>query len=185
MLAVVVVTMASATQIPQMSVYPINEDEIIVSVMNNKESYFEISVTSENGDLVYYKRSEKPISSYQKLFEVKNLENGDYKMKIKVDKMSLERELLVTAKKIYVKDPALQIDPHFEFDGKDLKFSYLNFKKEKFKMKIYDENELVFQEKLGNEFPINSGYDLSKLDDGNYRVVFSSFNNEFVYNVEK
>ena len=38
---------------------------------------------------------------------------------------------------------------------------------------------------LGNDFAISTGYNLSKLEKGNYKVVLSSLNNEFTYNLEK
>ena len=79
----------------------------------------------------------------------------------------------------------MKFDPYFIFDGKDLKFSYLNFNLEKFKMEIFNEDELVYKTKIGKDFPINSGYNLSKLEAGNYNVVLSSFNNRFVYQFEK
>ena len=183
--AVAIVTMASATDLSKMMVNPLNANQLIVSVVNDKVSNFEISVIAKNGDMVYFKQSDKPISSYQKIIDVQNLENGKYKMILKVNATSVEKDFSVTTNEIIIGESALKIDPYFIFDGKDLKFSYLNFKNEKFKFEIYDGNELIFKTKIGAGFPINSGYNLSKLEAGNYKAVLSSFNKEFTYHFEK
>lgn len=185
LLAVAIVTLASATDLSKMSVNPLNSDQLIISVVNDNVFNFEVSVHDKNGDIVYYKQSDKPISSYQKIFDVQNLEHGKYKMILKVNDTSMEKDFTITTNKILLGESELSIDPYFIFDGKDLKFSYLNFKNEKFKFEIYDENELIFKTKINADFPINSGYNLSKLEAGNYKAVLSSFNKEFIYNFEK
>lgn len=185
LLAVAFVTLASATDLSKMTVNPLNSDQLIITVVNDDVFNFEISLFAKNGDIVYYKQSSKPLSSYQKIFDVKNLENGKYKLILKVNDTSMEKNFTVTPKKIFMGKSELSIDPYFTFDGNDLKFSYLNFKNEKFKIEIYDENELVFKTKIGADFAIHSGYNLSKLEAGNYKAVLSSFNNEFIYHFAK
>jgi hypothetical protein len=44
---------------------------------------------------------------------------------------------------------------------------------------------LVYESKLGRDFNITTGYDLSKLESGSYRVVLSSYNDEFTYDLVK
>ena len=178
-------TIVSATQIPKVGIHPLHSKQIIVTTVNNGVFDFEISIYAKNGDIVYYKQSEKPISTYQKIFDVKDLVNGVYTMKLNVNGISLEKDFSVTSKKIYVHDLMVDIEPYFSFDGKDLKFSYLNTKMEKFNVEIFTGNELVYKEKIGNQFPINSGYNLSKLETGNYRLVLSSPEKEFEYQFMK
>ena len=184
-LATALVTIASATNLSKMVVNKLNENQLIVSVVNDKVSNFEISVYAINGDMVYFKQSDKPISSYQKIFDVQNLENGKYKMTLKLDGTSMEKNFTVTTNKILLGESVLSNDPYFIFDGKDLKFSYLNFKNEKFKFEIYEGNELIFKTKIGTYFPINSGFNLSKLEAGNYKAVLSSFNKKYTYQFVK
>lgn len=184
-LAVAIVTIASATDLSKMVVNPLNADQLVVSIINDKVSDFEISVIDKNGDLVYFKQSDKPISSYQKIIDVQNLENGKYNMILKVNDTSVEKDFTIATSKIFLGESELSIDPYFNFDGKDLKFSYLNFKNENFRLKIYDENELIFKTKIGNDITIHSGYDLSKLEAGNYKAVLTSFDKEYIYQFEK
>jgi len=184
-LAVVTAIVASATDLSKLMVSPLNANQLIVSVVNDNVSNFEISLFAQNGDLVYFKQSEKPISSYQKIFDVRNLENGKYRMTLKMEGASVEKDFTVTTNKIFLGKSELNIDPYFIFDGKDLKLSYLNFKNEKIKLEIYDENELIFKTKLGDDFSIHSGYNLSKLEAGNYKAVLSSFDKTFTYHFAK
>ncbi|MCG6187263.1 hypothetical protein [Maribellus maritimus] len=185
LLAAAIVTIASATDLSKLIVTPLNANQLIVAVVNDRISDFEISIYAKDGDLVYFKQSDKPISSYQKIFDVQNLENGKYKMTLKMNGISVEKDFIITTNKIIFGESELDIDPYFVFDGKNLKFSYLNFKNKKFKLEIYDENGLIFETKIDNEFSIHSGYNLSKLESGNYRAVLYSFNKKYVYQFAK
>lgn len=178
-------TIGYASDGTKTSVFSLDEDNIVITVLNEKSKNFEVTVTAKNGDIVYYKRSSKPIHTYQKIFNIDNLSNGIYALKLKVDDTSEMRELIVTNKKIYIGDSKLQIDPFFKFDGKNLKFSYINFDNEKIKLNILGKNGVIFQTKIGSGTVINRGYDLSKLESGVYKVVLYSYNNTFVYDIEK
>jgi len=185
LMAAAIVAIASAVERPQMNVIPLTADRAVVSIQNEKPAYFELSVTAVNGDVVYYKQSSKALSNYQKIFDFENLENGSYILSLKINDTKLSRNLEVASSEIKVGESELRFDPYFSFSDNVLKFSYLNFDQEKFRLNIFDDNGLVYQSVLGNELTMTSGYDLSKLDAGNYRVVLSSFNNEFSYSLEK
>jgi hypothetical protein len=106
-------------------------------------------------------------------------------MILKVNNTSIEKNFTITPNKILLGESELSIAPYFIFDGNDLKFSYLNFKNEKFRLEIYDKNELIFKTKIGNGFSIHSGSNLSKLETGNYKAVLTSFNKEYIYHYAK
>ncbi|HKI89808.1 MAG TPA: hypothetical protein VKA38_12335, partial [Draconibacterium sp.] len=160
-------------------------DRAIVSITNENAAYFELSIETENGEMVYYKQSNKPLTDYQKIFDFTDLKDGKYVMNLKVNDTKLSKNFEVYRKGIYVGDSKLTFDPYFAYDNNVLKLSYLNFDQNKLKLYFYNDEGLVYETKLGNDFAISSGYDLSKLEKGNYRVVLSSFNNEFTYNLEK
>ena len=184
-MAAAIVAIATAVEKPRMNVTPITADRAVVSILNEKPAYFELSVKASNGDVIYYKQSSKVLSSYQKIFDFKNLENGSYTLNLKIDDTQLSRNLEIASNKIKVGESKLHFDPYFIFSDNILKFSYLNFDQEKFRLSIYDNEGLIFQSVLGNELTLSSGYDLSKLEAGNYEVVLSSFKNEFNFSLEK
>lgn len=185
LVAVVIVAIASAIEKPTMIFESLSSDQAIFTVINQSEAYFEISILTENDEIVYYKQSDKPLANYQKIFDFKDLENGDYLFKLKVNNVSTGKKFRIRTNKIYMGESKEIIEPHFDFDGKDLKLSFLNTDKENFKIKIYNDYELIYHTKIGNEFALNAGYNLSKLDAGNYKVVLTSNEKEFVYRIEK
>jgi len=106
-------------------------------------------------------------------------------MNLKVNDTKLSKNFEVDRHGIFVGDSKLTFDPYFNYNDGVLKFSYLNFDQHKMKLYFYNDKGLVYEAKLGNDFAISTGYDLSKLEKGNYKVVLSSLNNEFTYNLEK
>ncbi|WP_163324940.1 hypothetical protein [Draconibacterium mangrovi] len=184
-LAVAIVAVATAVEKPKMSVTPLSADKAVVTIMNENASLFELSIQSEDGELVYYKQTTKPLTSYQKIYDFKNLENGNYTMDLRVNDTRLIRDIQVASNGIFVGESKLRIDPYFAFADGILKLSYLNFDEERLSINIYDENGLVYKSDLGKEFNVASGYDLSALRNGKYEVVLSSYNNEFTFSLEK
>ncbi len=184
--AVAIVAIASAVEKPKMNVIPLTADRAIVAITNNNAAYFELSVETKDGEMVYYKRSNKPLTDYKKVFDFADLKEGNYVMNLKVNDTNLSKGFAVNHKGISVGDSKVTFDPYFDYADGVLKLSYLNFDKANTKLYFYgNDGGLVYETKLGNEFAISSGYDLSKLAKGNYRVVLSSFNNEYTYNLEK
>lgn len=182
---VAIVAIATAVERPKMSVVPLTPDRAVVSVQNDNAALIELSIETQKGDLVYYKKSAKPLSDYQKVFDFENLENGAYVIYLKINDTRLSKEFVVTSKEISVGDSKLRFDPYFTFEDEVLKFSFLNFENDNYKMSIYENNNLLFQDKLGKDLALTNGYDLSGLPGGNYRVVLSSFKNDFVYDLVK
>ncbi len=184
-LAVAIVAVATAVEKPKMNVTPLSADRAVVTIMNENASLFELSIHAENGELVYYKQTTKPLSSYQKIYDFKNLENGNYTMDLRVNDTRLIKDIEVASTGIYVGESKLRIDPYFAFADDVLKLSYLNFDEEKLSLNIYDEKGLVYKSYLGKDFNVASGYDLSALREGKYEVILSSLNNEFTFSLEK
>lgn len=184
-MAVAIVAIATAVEKPKMNVVPLTADRAVVSIQNETAAMFKLSIYAENGDLVYYKQSAKPLNNYQKVFDFKNLENGIYTMNLKVNDTRVSKEFAVASNEITIGESKFRFDPYFNFSDEVLKLSYLNFDSESFSLSIYNEEGVVYQTKLGNDFALTTGYDLSALSSGKYEVVMSSLSNEFSFNLEK
>ncbi|WP_319591456.1 hypothetical protein [uncultured Draconibacterium sp.] len=184
-LAVAIVVVASAVEKPKMDVVPLSEDRAVVSILNGEAALFELSIHAADGELVYYKQATKPSNEYQKVFDFTNLENGNYTMDLRVNDTRLSKEFEVASKGIFVGESKMRIDPYFAFSGDVLKLTYLNFDQESMNLNIYDKSGLVYESKLGKEFNIATGLDLSALESGQYEVVLSSLNNDFSFSLEK
>ena len=182
---VAIVAIATAVERPKMNVAPLTPNKAVITFRNENSAQFEVSIHAANGDMVYYKMTEKPLVNYQKIFDFKNLENGYYEIKLKIKDTSVSRNFRVSNDEISFGESQLKFDPYFELKNNILKFSYLNFEKEKMDFKIYKQKEMIYKAKLGSDIAISSGYDLSKLDPGNYTIVLSSWKDEFEYEIEK
>jgi len=180
-----VATVVTAVEKPKMNVIPINAERAVVSVTNENPAIFEVTIEAENGDLVYYKQTSEPVTDYKQIYDFKNLENGNYALKLNVNGTKVINDFEVSGNGIKVGDAKVRFAPYFDFKNNELKVSYLNFDQENLKMYFYNNNGLVYESKLGRDFNITAGYDLSKLENGNYRVVLSSYNNEYTYNLVK
>ena len=184
-MAVAVAAIVTGVEKPKMNVIPVTADRAIVSIENENPAQFEVSIAAENGDLVYYKQTENPITDYRKIFDFTDLQAGNYVLNLKVNETSVSNEFSVSHKGIVVGEKKMRFAPYFNYKKDVLQLSYLNFDQEPLRLKFFDNNGLVYQTELGRDFNIATGYDLSKLGNGSYTVVLSSFDNEFTYNLVK
>jgi len=184
-MAVAVAAIATGVEKPKVNVVPLTADRAIVSIENENPAQFEVSIEAENGDLVYYKKTNEPITDYRKVYDFKDMEAGNYVFNLKVNDTSVSNKFSVSSKGIVVGEKKMRFAPYFNYNDNVLKLSYLNFDKEPLKLNFYNEDGLVYRTSLGKDFNIATGYDLSNLKKGNYRVVLTSYNNEYDYNLVK
>lgn len=180
-----IATLASAVEKPKMNVQSLNSDQVLVSFENEKATKLEISIYDNKDNIVYYKMSSKPIQSFNKIFDVKYLENGNYAMQIAINGLVLKRELEITEHKIYVHNTENQSAPLFVQQGTKLMITHLNFENRNYWLDIYDSNGLVYQKKLANKSPLHTGFDLSKLKPGNYKASLVSGNSTFNFSFNR
>lgn len=184
-LAMAITLIASAVEKPKMNVQSLNSDQVLVTFLSEKATELEVSIYDNDGSIVYYKMSKKPIQSFNKIFDVKNLENGNYAMQVEINGLILKRVLEITTDKIYIGDPEKHSAPLFVQRDERLVISHLNFENKNYQLNIYDESGLVYKKKLANESPLHSGFDLSNLESGNYQVVLTSGTNTFNYSFKR
>jgi len=182
-----IATLASAVERPNTNVQPLNSDQLLVAMESGQESRMEVTIVDESENIVYYKQSSKPITTYKKIFDVSNLDNGEYTIELKVNDLLSERDMTIANNQILVGKPdnANLIPPFFGFDGEQLVLTHLNFENEKYDLEIYDNTGLIYKASVGNDTPINAGFDLSKMNNGEYEVVLSSSNELFSYEFNK
>lgn len=178
-------TIATAVEKPKLNVIPLSSERAIVAVTNENPAIFEVSIEAENGDMVYFKQTSEPVTDFKQIYDFKNLADGKYVLNLKVNDTKVINDFQVSNKKIEVGESKVRFAPYFNFKNNELKLSYLNFDQENLNLYFYDSEGLVYETKLGRDFNVTTGYDLSKLANGTYRVVLSSANNEFTYDLVK
>jgi hypothetical protein len=183
--AFAVVAMATAVEKPKMNVIPVNAERAVVLVTNENPAYFELSINASNGDLVYYKQTSNQVTDFKQVYDFKNLADGKYALNLKVNDTRVINEFEVSRKGIEVGEAKVRFAPYFDYKNNELKLSYLNFDQENMNLSIFNGNGLVYESRIGRDFNITKGYDLSRLETGSYRVMLSSFNNEYQFDLVK
>jgi hypothetical protein len=176
---------ATAAEKPRLDIYPISEEKAVVALLNNNSAKFEISVRSDDGRIVYYKQSVKNDSNYRKIFDFSNLESGNYEVSFKVDNYLVKRDIQIERNGLKVGVSELRYDPFFVQEGDVLKLSYLNFDQNNLSISLIREREVVYSKTLGRDFNTTRGFDLSKLEKGQYQVVLADGSTDFYYTIEK
>lgn len=180
-----VTTAAIGVEKPKMNVQSINSNEILVTFKSPVSSQIEISIFNESNEQVYYKQSKKPISGFNKIFNVKHLDQGKYAMKVHANGLILENKIKIENQNISIGKFKEYLKPFFAYKNEKLVVTHLNFDKEKYQLSISDEKGLVYETKLENKSPLNSAYNLSGLANGTYYVTLNSENREYAYSFEK
>lgn len=169
----------------QVNIVPVAKNKTKVYATNVEKSKFEIEVKNDKGATVYYKRTVTPESTYAKYYNFSMLGNGDYTLTVKVDDELLESTLRVQNGQVEVVKQRKEVEPFFTLKGNRLEMSWLNFSKENATMLVYNNNQLIFEKQLDQQFALNYAFDFSNLQPGEYSAVLATDNNYFEYQVAK
>lgn len=186
-LFIITIFLGSATAFasgkPAMNIIPLSADRVLVAMENEKPAPVEVRVTDENGRLVFYKSVRSSSSDYRKIYDLSALEDGRYDVVFSIDNIRTKRAIELNDDKVVVGEVHYSYDPTFIFDNDNLKLTYLNFDEEDFMLKLYRNGQIVYESKLGNDFALTRGFNLSRLENGNYDVVLASGNKEYYHSV--
>lgn len=167
----------------KVNILPLTSEKAVVAISSTAASNFQISIENENGETIYYKQTGADSKDYRQVFDFSKLEAGEYKLTASIDGSTTERSFKIEHKNISVGKEKSNMAPFFAYKEGVLKLSYLNYTEEKVNLNFYDKNELVFSKEIGNVFNVNQGFDLSKLNRGNYSVVLSTDSKSYSYNL--
>lgn len=167
----------------KVNIVPLTSEKAVVAITNNTASNFNISIQNSYGETIYYKETASDNKDYRKVFDFSNLTSGDYTLTATINGETTERKFTVGNNKIAVGNEKTAIDPYFTFKDGMLAVSFLNFSQEDLLLNFYDNNGLVYSNKIGDQFAVTKGFDLSKLARGNYTVILSTPSKSYDYYV--
>jgi hypothetical protein len=173
-----------ATGNMKVNILPSNE-KTLVQVLNVAESNYEIELKNERGDLVFYKKTDSPATTYAQHYDFSLLNDGNYSLTVKGTNEKMENTLKIKKGNVEVLNQRKEVAPFFTVRDNRIEVSYLNFELENLKVMLYDNNTLLFEKNLEPEFAVNYGLDLSNLKSGKYDAVLTSGNNFFEYQITK
>jgi hypothetical protein len=185
-LAVFVAATVFATQLPTMNVIPVENEKALVAFETMSPADFELTVTNRNGDVFYYKKSDEPAQSHRMVFDLHELEKGNYNVSLKHGNCTLTREITISNHSgMKVGNEIRMYSPYYKFENNKLQLSYLNNAQKNVFLNIYQNGKHVSGKKLGKDMCIQKVFDLSKLDKGTYEVVLSNQADEYSFIVQK
>lgn len=114
-----------------------------------------------------------------KIFNLKNLENGEYALILSRNGERSESTLIKSQEEIQVNSANKIVPPFFAFEGEKLVMSHLNFEKEAYPLEIYGKEGLVYPGSVNQKGPLSALFNFPKMEPGNYEVVMSSLNDYF------
>lgn len=174
-----------ATDIPRMSIIPLKDSKALVTIQHTVPDVSEISITTESGEVVYYKKSKKEIDLYKKIFDLSQLENGNYRLSLKAGNATVKNDLSIKNGIVSVLKQRNEMEPYFTVDKNNVILSYLNFEKEEMTVHVYNTNKLVYSKKLGNDLAMHRMLNLEKLKNGHYDIMLADAHNAYWFSFSK
>ena len=185
-MAVFVAATVFATQLPTMNVIPVQNEKALVAFETMSPANFELSLKNQRGETIYYKKSEEPVQNYKLIFNLQDLEDGNYHVNLKHGNCTLDRLITVSnGTNLKVGEEIRMFSPYYKFENNTLQISYLNNSQKSVFLNIFRDGQYVTGKKLGKEMCIQKVLDFSKLEEGTYDVVLTNNSNEFQFTVQK
>ena len=167
----------------KVNIVPMTAEKAVVEISSAAASNFQISISNNKGEVVYYNETDEESSDYRKVFDFSDLDNGKYKLSVTIENQTTERLFSINNKNLAVGMEKNSMKPFFSYKDDILKLSYLNFSEKSMNLDFYNGNDLVYSHKIDNQFAVNKGFNLSKLEKGNYSVVLSADDKTYSYHV--
>lgn len=178
--------LAATGEGPKVKLIPYKDEFAIITVNNASEEISQLAIEDAQGDIVYYREGLKSFQNfYHKTFDLRNLNDGDYKVIVENKSGRKELDFAITDGNVKVENGAATPSPYFEVKEDVLKLSLLNHTLRDVKLSISNEDQTFFRKSLGDDFSITTGFNLEQLTSGSYQVKITSGDETFSYNFEK
>jgi len=168
----------------KLNILPVNAEKALVAISSLSDSNFNITITDNNDNIVYYRENSGTGEYYRKIYNFSNLEDGTYKLTVVSDDLTAERQFNKSHGKIKVGEEKTTLEPFFGYEAGILRCSYLNFSKEDMTLHFFKDNDPIYSKKIGRDFNIQQALDLSKLGRGTYEAVLSADGKQFSYPIQ-
>lgn len=184
-LALFIVAIGFATETPKMNVVTDDENKIQVTFESATACPVEITITDNNGDIVYYWQSESPQNEVNQSFNLADLGKGTFDLSLKYGCTSINREVNVSRREVKVGPPVKLPEPFFCYKNDKLNVSFLNVSSKNVFLNVYKDGEHYNGFKLGKDFDIQKSIDFSMAEKGKYEIILTDYFKEHYYTVSK
>lgn len=180
-LALFIVAVGFATDFPKMNVIPVEAEKALVAYKSSEATPLEITLTNYQGEILYYKKTQKRYSEYKKVFDFSELGEGDYCICVNFGNRSVSRNVTVDKNEIKVGVAQQLYEPYFCLKDKKLNVSFFNGPQKPVYVNIYKDGEHIEAINLGKDLAIQKRLDLSQLKKGEYEIVLSDLFKDHKY----
>ena len=158
-----------------------SESKNLTEISNNTEQKYDITISDLTGEVLYHRQAQGEQLESSKIFDFAKSEPGVYNMKVEFNGGSSEQLVTVTKNGIEVGEIVSKAEPIFSFKDNLLLVSFLNQNNEAMKLDVYSNENLVYEKKFDQSKSLVKKFDLSKLDTGDYQVVFTTGEDQYEY----
>lgn len=166
-------------------------DYAIVSAQNSFSEAFKVTIVNAAGETLYSSPRIKSSNSFQKLFDLSSVDNGDYKVILSGKNARVVESFSIVDHKLVKKEGEKLADEEkantfFRTSGDKLYISHLNFLNDELTIKINDiKGDEVYNSELPSKSTYSGLFDISKLPAGNYQVCLTSGEKVYSYDFRK
>jgi len=165
-------------------------DYAIITARPDVAESYRIKILNDEGAEMYASSRIKGAASFQKLFDLSSLADGNYRIELtsknttSVEKFSVVSHKLVR-KDVEEKESEL-LTAFFRVAKEKLYVSHMNFEQAALRISIDDANGTeIYNSSLPKESAYSGMFDLTKLPSGEYQVTLVSGKNEYNYEFNK
>ena len=183
-LVVVLVSRVMAADAPKLKFVPYSNDRAVVSLNNEASVTTKLTIENVSGDVVFYNDGSISEKVYSKVFDFKNLNDGEYKITAS-NKYGKNTMFFKVENNAIVENGTEPVSPFVEVKDDVLKISLLNHNLNNVEVSVYNQDGEVFSKSLGKDFSINAGFNLARLESGDYAINITDGEKLYSYNFNK
>jgi hypothetical protein len=174
-LAFFIVAIGIAAEFPKIKVIAVEPEKAMVVYSASAETPLEITLSNKQGEVLYFKRTEKRCSEYSKVFDFSQLGDGIYDICINYGNKSVGRTLTLKDQVFNIGPSEQHFEPLFTLKDDKLNVSFLNCCLKPVTLHVYKKGRHIESVRLGKDLAIQKCFDLSELKKGEYDIVLSGF----------
>lgn len=159
------------------------DPSVSISFENWTKGKLSVTISAEDGTVIFDDKLDTRKSDGVK-YNLRNLASGKYDITLENNRKKVVETVILFDGKIVEKDEAVYYKPVVELMNDKIKVNFLSFTADA-TVKIYRDNEIIYEESFEGLNLLNKVFNTSKLDSGSYVFFVSDKNTHRAISFEK
>lgn len=185
MVAMLITSAVFATETPKFKITAKGDGKLLVLYEPENTLPMEVTITDEYGNIAYQWESKTPEKGLKKVFNLSDLEKGNYNFMVKCGHKRLNTTLDLKKDNIQVGPTVVISEPFFNFRNNMLYITYLNVPKHNVYVNIYKDGKHYTGLFLGKEFDLQKCIDFKTAASGTYDIVLTGSSDSHLYTLTR